>query len=280
MKWFNLQEPNFKDYSKVNLANMAQEIQEAFIGHFVEPKERLGIGMSELGKPAVLLALKKLGYPLENGMSVARKMTMLWGSVAESTIIALMRQQGMFVSHEQTIIDFKGIPGHLDCVVDDMVVEIKTMSDGYWNQFTKHPNDDRGYITQLALYMACSGKAGVWLCLNKAPKEFSDNSPLQIVIPNIEDLNAAIVRAEGVIDVLGAIESLEDIFEYMEPPAPVPEVYRGAETGKYLVPTSMKYTPYKEVFYQLEQSVNGYKKPTEYVVGYTTLNEVKDVLLP
>jgi len=278
IKWFNLCQPDIVEYSRQNVKTMSADIADKFVENFVEPAEREEIGMSELGKPAVLLALKKLGYK-EDGPTVARRMNMFWGHCFEAGLVALMRDRGYMVSHTQSLIDFMGVPGHIDLMLSGLVVEIKTMSDRYFRQFSTKPDDERGYLTQMALYSHCSDAPGLWLIYNKEAKVHSDDTPLRAVYPAESDLEAARNRAEMVVSALKEVNDLQDLFEIMTPPDPVAEVFKGSPTGDYLVPPSMKYTSHKRAFYWIEEGVNKYRKPQEYVVGLKTLDEAVQELL-
>jgi hypothetical protein len=146
------------------------------------------------------------------------------------------------------------------------------MSDNYWKSFTglgykdfddfyvvEGGNDDRGYMTQLALYMAATGFKGAWLALNKGTAQQA------LVLPREEDLSAARKRADKVSHALNSISTVEDVFTKVKAPPGTPEVYRRSATGRLLVPTTMKYSGLSHLFYNIEVDKNGYGKPTEYV---------------
>ena len=273
VKWFNLGDSNI-ELSTTNVRSMSADITHATISSFCDHRD--WIGVSELGKPAVLLGLKKLGITLDT-LTPARKMNMFFGNAFEAGLIALMRARGLLI-HTQTPLDFNGIPGHIDMLVDGCVVEVKTMSEGYFRQFTETMNDDRGYITQLAVYSHCVGAPGVFLCYDKAATVHDDKTPLRLITPPPNLLEERLARAVDVVGTLDSIVCLHDIFEYMEPPAPRAEIYRGNETGNYLIPECMKYTAARHIFYKIEDALNGYKKPTSYIVGINTYDEAMEVL--
>lgn len=172
------------------------------------------------------------------------------------------------------------VVGHLDHVVESeqpggspIIVEVKTMSDNYFKSFTglgysfKDDNavvydggdDERGYMTQLALYMSATGFDGAWLCLNKA------TSQMALVHPSTDDLAAALSRANKVAHALSNVHTLEDVFTKVAAPPGVPEIYKRKPTGMLLVPPSMKWSGLTELFYDIEYLKNGYGKKTAYV---------------
>jgi len=186
------------------------------------------------------------------------------------------------------------ITGHLDLVVfapdyqTPLIVEVKTMSDSYWRSFTwlgysnatediffveAGGDDDRGYMTQLALYIASTGFPGAWLCLNKATFQMA------IVVPDKDSLYEALRRAERVALALGNIKCLKDVYTLVKAPPGIPEVHKHALTGKLLLPPSMKYETVAPpfLFYDIQTAKNGYGKPTQYV-GFFDLEEFPDGL--
>jgi 5-hydroxyisourate hydrolase-like protein (transthyretin family) len=177
------------------------------------------------------------------------------------------------------------VVGHLDLVVSrgteaPLIIEVKTMSDNYWRSFTRlgyrakstddyffvdgGGDDERGYMTQLALYVGATGYNGAWLALNKATMQ------LAVVAPDGNDLQAAWARAERVTKALSSIEFLEDVYNKVMAPPGVPEIYKNSPTGRLLLPPAMRYETYAipEFWYRVRVDKNGYGKETKYIGGY------------
>jgi hypothetical protein len=189
------------------------------------------------------------------------------------------------------------ITGHLDLVVRSsknaeylpMIVEVKTMSDQYWRSFCSlgysttediyfvpaGGDDARGYMTQLALYIASTGFPGAWLALNKATFQMA------LVVPDKDRLYEALRRAEKVALALSHIKCLKDVYTVVKAPPGVPEVHKHSLTGKLLLPPSMKYETVAPpfLFYDIKSAKNGYGKLTSYV-GSFDLEEFPDGLSP
>ncbi len=241
------------------LPTYSTEVAQSYLRQFASSEKRTHIGLSEIGKPAVLLGLKKLGAPQED-INPASRLRFHLGDVFESLIVQILKASGYHISHTQETVEFEGMPGHIDGVYGDYVIEIKTMSDRYFKQFVNQPDDERGYLTQLNLYSKLMNKHGVWICLNKSTYELA----LVEMIPNVEVID----RARNVIQALNEVKTIDDVFDFFDPPQPVEEWFKKQPTGKYLLPDSMKYTPYRNVFYALDIGLNGYKKETVYVVSF------------
>lgn len=235
-------------------------VESSYHTQFCNRNERQHIGLSEIGKPAVLLGLKKLGVPAET-INNQTKLRFHFGDVFEALIVNMLQSYGMPVENTQKEVSYKTVPGHIDGVVcGDTVLEVKTMSSSYFQRFLKEPNDDRGYLTQLNMYAHLLNLQGAWLCLNKETFELA-------VLP-LTPNPLIIERAKAVIEVLPSIETFNDLFDTFEAPEAVPEYYYKKPTGKYLIPEAIRYSKYAEVFYDIQEEKNGYGKVTRYVTGY------------
>jgi hypothetical protein len=249
--------------------------------HFAETRPKGGLRMSNIGKPATILALAKLGYVEPEPRGKSRVIFHL-GDVFENLLEVLMQSYGIEVLESQTELKHFGLTGHLDYVIkspvtgEPVIVEAKTMSPNYTRIFKRDQNNDRGYITQLAMYSAARKLPATWICFDKGTAETFE------VQTNPGTLQAALEKAEDVIARLDNVQSLEDILHtsggYFRAPPPIPEKYRGKMTGNHLVPVQLKMSPFRYALYNIVSGINGYNKPTEYVDGNKTYVEMCNVL--
>lgn len=276
IQWFN------EDVGEQELNGPVHlDLDFSFERHFVHPRQEPGVRMSSLGKPAMLIALQKLGYIEPDPKGKLRYIFFL-GDVFENVLGKMLEAYGYNVLSDQTVnpddtkVKWRGITGHYDFVVEvdgvPTLVEAKTMSANYARTFRQMPNDDRGYLTQLALYSAATGLPAVWLCMDKGSGEIFQ------VTPNPVLLQQALLRAEKVLDRLGEVETLEDAFRVFRPPPGRPEVYRKQETGRLLVPQSLSWSPFKTALYKITQDINGYNKMTDYVEDYADAEHARQEL--
>lgn len=252
-------------------------VKESFIRQYVERKEtETALRVSSLGKPAVLQALTVLG--LEKATEPTTKLRHIFhtGDVFEAYLIAYMQLCGYDVEQEQCEVNFNGVLGHIDLVASTpsgkVVLEVKTMSQNYFYNFLKEPNDERGYLTQAAIYSRCMNLPIYWVCCNKGTHE------VKIVKPDVEAFDLVLKRAEKLIPKLRALTSLEDVVSTLTCPPVVPELFRRKETGNYLVPPAMKYSPFRHCWYEIETEYTKAGKPKEYVVDYYPKEEVLERL--
>jgi hypothetical protein len=254
--------------------------------------------ISQIGKPTILTAIKKL----ENDFGVNKpapvvvpgvivpedevvsdftprmQSIFLWGNVFEEWVIMVGETLGWWkVIETQTRVEYEGMVGHTDAILwtpeGEFVMECKTMSPNYHRKFTKFPDDERGYVSQLGLYSLATGLPGFWLVLDKA------TGVLSVVTPDPDYTSERVTRAVKVFNhIRDNVVDIPSLVKTIPVPPPTPEIFRRSPTGCYLVPDTMKYSPYVDVFYTTEKAYNQYKKPTTYVTGLRDEDEVIDLL--
>ena len=114
----------------------------------------------------------------------------LYGHLLEEIVLFLIRLSGHTVTNEQKEVTVNGIKGHMDCVIDGEVVDIKTASSYAFKKFkdgTLAEQDTFGYLAQLAGYEAAEGtNNGGFLALNKESGELTLYRPDDFDKPNIK----------------------------------------------------------------------------------------------
>ena len=122
---------------------------------------------------------RKLYYDM-NGDSEEEKLspqlltTFLQGHILEAVILMFVEMSGHEVSSKQVEVELEGIIGHIDCVIDNTLIDIKTASPySYVEKFVKggilEGKDDFGYALQADLYAQALGlEERGWLAMNNA----------------------------------------------------------------------------------------------------------------
>lgn len=280
--WFNEAPLDHVKRIKLNHLRYVHAVASSFENQFIAQTERKYIGVSSIYHSLLQLGMKQLGFPNadNSGLTVKTGFIFHFGDVFEAIILELMRGFGITVEHEQKEVDYKGIKGHIDCVTDGTLIDVKTMNQDFFTRFSKEQNDGRGYLTQLALYKDCIGsKTAGWLIFNKGTHK------VHYIEANNDVLDAHRQLADNKIFLLNQITDVESLVKNCTIPTPRAEIYKGEETGKFLPPPSLnKNSPYLPCFFEVEESKNQYNKQTTYVSRYprpqeqiiTNLQEILD----
>ena len=169
-----------KKIKEENLNNFLDGIKNVIV-EFLE-KERTStdsrtIRMSSIGKPNRKIWLDIHEPPENNFFSGATLIKFLYGSIIEELIILLAKESGHKVDSLQKEVSLEGVTGHMDCKIDDEVVDIKSASNFSFRKFknsTIENDDPFGYIEQVSGYVQAEGKdKGFLLGVNKVTGELA-----------------------------------------------------------------------------------------------------------
>jgi len=80
----------------------------------------------------------------------------MYGDMVEHLILFLVELTGRTVKLNQETIEFEGIKGHPDAIIDGVLIDVKSASGYGMNKFTNHTlekDDPFNYLYQLSLYL-------------------------------------------------------------------------------------------------------------------------------
>lgn len=127
---------------------------------YLRPAQEKGLRMSNIGKP-----LRQLWY--DNNLETAKvdftadtKIKFLYGDILEVLLLYLAREAGHLVESQQAEVHLNGIKGHIDAIIDGVLVDVKSASTFSFRRFKDGSirNDDPfGYVDQLAGYSCALG---------------------------------------------------------------------------------------------------------------------------
>ena len=147
------------------------------------PEPRKYLSVSSVGSACKRqLWYRVNGGGIEGELGGDTLLKFFYGDVIEEIVLTLAEQAGHKVSHQQAEVDILGVKGHMDAVIDGMVVDVKSASPYSFNKFKykKLRDDDPfGYISQLSSYVyACKDDPlvkdktkGAFLVVNKVSGE-------------------------------------------------------------------------------------------------------------
>ena len=225
------------------IEQVADDVADAIKRQFGSGKTRgdFRLRMSNVGRPTCQLWYEKNKPEVALPFPTTFVMNMMIGDIVEAVFKGLLKEAGVkYNDTEKVTLDLgtTSINGSYDIVINDAVDDIKSASDwSYRNKFESYDTlaagDGFGYIGQLAGYAKASGKrVGGWWVVNKA------NGQFKYVPASGLDIDEEINKIKATVTTVEE-NKFERCFE------PVPEKFRGKETGNKVLNDSCKFCSYR-----------------------------------
>lgn len=162
-----------------------------------------------------------------------------FGHTIEAQAISLARAAGHEVTGEQDELVVDGIKGHRDCVIDGVVVDVKSCSSRMFEKFerkTIYSDDPFGYLDQLDGYMVGSADDGLVRVKDKAYIWAVDKTLGKMVLyeHNLREDN---IRQR--------IRTYKDIVAAARPPHCTCETVPDGKSGNIKLGVAGSYSPFK-----------------------------------
>ena len=203
-----------------NLSNFAENLK-GLLRERLAKREPLNnpLRFSSLGKQDRQLWYMAKGYPQED-LSAKTYFKFLYGDVIEQLLLFLVKESGHDVTMPQAEVCVDGVKGHIDAVIDGVLVDVKSASPYGYKKFvmnTVTEDDTFGYTQQLAGYaqVVTPGQAPAWLAMDKVSGALC-----------VTTLSQSIVKEYPVDE---RITHLKEVIAKEEPPA---RCYPDEEDGK------------------------------------------------
>lgn len=136
---------------------LADGVLERTMKQFQKQEPRNWLSPSMLGQPCNRKKWKQVNEPETAAPLDAQAIgTFLYGDILEYMVIALAMAAGHDVQGLQEPLDICGLPGSGDCIIDGMVVDVKSASSFGFQKFATNgvkEDDPFGYISQLSSYL-------------------------------------------------------------------------------------------------------------------------------
>jgi hypothetical protein len=231
------------EMSEETIEQVSSDIAEALKKQFGSGKKRgdFKLRMSNVGRPTCQLWYEKNKPEAALPLPTTFVMNMMLGDIVEAVFKGLLKEAGVKYEEPDNVVlelDGASINGTYDIVVNGAVDDVKSASDwSYRNKFDSYETlaagDGFGYIGQLAGYAKASGKdVGGWWVVNKA------NGQFKYVPASGLDLDKEIAKIQKTADTVKE-NKFERCFQ------PVPEKFRGKETGNQVLNDGCKFCSYR-----------------------------------
>lgn len=160
----------------------------------------------------------------------------LYGDVIEALLLFLAKEAGHSVEMEQAEVEVDGVLGHIDAIVDGVVVDVKSASPFGYKKFEQGSvveDDPFGYVSQLSGYanVLTPGKEAAWIAMDKVSGDIC-----------VSRLSSSIIKDHSPSK---RIAELKEMINSNDPPdrcySPVPD----GKSGNMALATGCSYCKHK-----------------------------------
>lgn len=221
-----------------NLEAFAENLKELMrhrLGKYTPPADPLRF--SALGKPDRQIWFD--AHPEEGTKEPLIPKTyikFMYGDIIEQMLLFLAKEAGHSVEQEQAEVDVLGVKGHIDAIIDGVVVDVKSASPFGYKKFERQEvvgDDPFGYVAQLSGYanVLTPGEPAAWLANDKVAGDIC-----------ISPLSSFVIEHHKPEE---RIEELRKVIESDTPPPLCYEPVPDGKSGNLKLDTGCSYCPHK-----------------------------------
>lgn len=214
-----------------SFANSVKSLMRTRLTEWTEERPPT-LRMSELGKPDSQIWHKVNGHQGEV-IDAQTRLKFLYGDLTELLILALAKLAGHTVTNEQEEVELHGIKGHIDCLIDGELVDVKSAASYSYEKFENgelFEKDNFGYVTQISAYAQSKGlKRGFLLAMDK---QYGYTCTLEI-------------PEEKMVDAGARIDFLKELIKGPKPPCEGTCSTKTEENGNITLTSPCHYCPHK-----------------------------------
>ena len=170
-----LDEDSDHEVTEAFLEDAAEQFKAVLRRKLSGQEKKGSIRFSGLGRPDCQVWYKVNQPELGDKLSPQTHMKFLYGDVLEIILLYLAKEAGHEVVDEQREVEVLGVKGHIDAIIDGVLVDVKSASPFAFQKFKKEAvaeDDPFGYVAQLAGYCHATGTPqGGFLAIEKVSGE-------------------------------------------------------------------------------------------------------------
>lgn len=134
----------------------SEELSKLAHRRFVDRKERNYLSLSSVGTPCKRKLWLRVNNYIGEPLSAQAQGSFFYGDIIEIMVLALAKAAGHTVEAEQEEVEIDGVIGHIDAIIDGVLVDLKSASEYGFKKFQNHSlveDDPFGYISQISSYL-------------------------------------------------------------------------------------------------------------------------------
>ncbi len=203
-------------------------------------RERQGhdpMRMSGIGKPDRQFWYASKHADTAEALAPKTYFKFLYGDVIELLLLFLAREAGHTVERTQEEVEVDGVKGHIDAIVDGVVVDFKSAAPFSFQKFKNNSileNDPFGYVHQLSSYatILTPGEDAAWVAFDKVGGDIC-----------VTPLSASIIEGHKPAE---RIAHLREVIASDEPPERCYDDEPDGKSGNRKLGTGCSYCAYKK----------------------------------
>jgi len=209
---------------------------------FTEERDGRKLRMSNIGRDDRYLWNAVNNPDVQEEMTPNTYVKFMYGHLIEEMLLFLTRLSGHEVTDEQKQCEVAGIKGSMDCKIDGIVTDVKSVSSYGFRKFKDGSlalDDPFGYVAQIKGYAHSEGETKFgWLAMDK------QNGHLTYLMYDSEDTQAPVHEKIG-YDIEEHIKRVKKLVEQPEPPEVCHETVPDGRSGNRKLAVGCSYCPYK-----------------------------------
>lgn len=228
-----LEEGTEADIREASLA-FSNRLASLIVNRLRPKEEKRTLRMSNVGKPARMLWYEVNSTGEKEEFNGPTYLKFLYGDLIEEVVLFLAEVAGHSVSDRQRQVVVSDIVGHIDGVVDGVLIDVKSTSPHSFKKFkdgTLRNDDPFAYISQLSGYMYGTGiNDGAYIAVDKQNGN--------ITVMPLEDVDK--------VDIVKRIEYIKDVVNKDTPPERCFSPEPMGKSGNLKLPAGCSYCAFKK----------------------------------
>lgn len=223
--------------SEENLEEVAHNIKEILRVRLAQREDvRSPLRFSALGRQDRQIWFDAHPDGQEEELSAKTYYKFLYGDIIEQLVLFLAKEAGHSVERCQEEVEVDGILGHIDAVIDGVVVDVKSASPFGYKKFKDGSviqDDPFGYVEQLSGYanVLTPGEEAAWVAMDKVSGDIC-----------VSRLSSSIIKDN---EPAPRIAALRKVIESEEPPERCYEPVPDGSSGNRKLSTPCSYCRHK-----------------------------------
>jgi len=213
---------------------------------FTEKRDGRKLRMSNIGRDDRYLWNVVNNADVEEELTPNTHVKFMYGHLIEELLLFLTRLSGHEVTDEQKKCEVNGITGSMDCKIDGVVTDVKSVSSFGFKKFKDGSlayDDPFGYVAQIKGYAHSEGETKFgWLAMDK------QNGHLTYLLYDSADEQAPVYDKIS-YDIGEHIDRVKKLVEQPEAPPHCHEVVPDGKSGNMKLAVGCSYCPYKHTCY-------------------------------